>query len=229
MRRVHVICEGSTEETFVYELLVPRFKRRNILLCPALIGQPGKKGGNVTYKRLRDDVRNRLLGDKTAFCTTFFDYYGLPLDFPGKSEANRFSDPQDRASEVCSELTRCLVQDIGENSIRRLIPYVQMHEFEGLLFSDPAGFANGIEEPALRSKFARIRSQFKTPEHINDDPNTAPSKRVLALVSSSLPYEKSTLGSLAALEIGLPKIRQECPLFSAWLATLERLPPLPAA
>lgn len=228
MRRVHVICEGSTEETFVNELLLPLFKSRNISLCPALIGQPGKKGGNVTYKRLLDDVRNRLLGDRTAFCTTFFDYYGLPSDFPGKLQAKRFSNPQDSAAEVCSVLTRFLEQEIGTNSIRRFIPYVQMHEFEGLLFSDPASFAKGIEEPTLQSEFARIRRQFITPEHINDGPNTAPSKRVLALVSSGLPYEKSTLGTLAALEIGLPRIRQECPLFDAWIAKLEDLTPLPA-
>ncbi len=228
MPRVHVICEGSTEETFVNELLLPRFKSRNISLYPALIGQPGKKGGSVTYKRLHDDVRNRLLGDRTAFCTTFFDYYGLPPNFPGKSEAKRFPDPQNRAAEVCAALTRILEHEIGENSIRRFIPYVQMHEFEGLLFSDPAGFAKGIEEPALQNEFSRIRRQFMTPEHINDGQNTAPSKRVLALVSKELPYEKLTLGTLAALEIGLPKIRQECPLFDAWLNKLENLTALPA-
>ena len=32
------------------------------------------------------DIQNRLLYDKTAWCTTFFDYYGLSDDFPGKQK-----------------------------------------------------------------------------------------------------------------------------------------------
>ena len=54
-----------------------------------------------------------------------------------------------------------------------------------------------------------------------------PSKRIIALYPG---YErqKPLIGVLAALEIGLPKIRAECPLFDAWLSKLENLPALPA-
>ena len=228
MLRAHVICEGLTEETFVNELLLPRFKYHNLFLLPSQIGQPGKKGGDVSYRRLSKDVRERLLGDRRSLCTTFIDFYRLPSDFPGKSEATRFADPGVRAATVCSALELALRNDLGENAIRRFIPYVQMHEFEGLLFSDPINFANGVEQPSLINDFTEIRSQFPTPEHINDGPNTAPSKRLIALFPEKEPYEKPTLGTLAALEIGLPKIRQQCPLFDAWLAKLENLPPLSA-
>ena len=108
--------------------------------------------------------------------------------------------------------------------MRRFIPYVQMHEFEALLFSDPARFATGINRPELQADFYAIGSRFATPEHINDSPDTAPSKQVIG-VFSGYERQKPLLGVLAALEIGLPKIRQECPLFSAWLAQLEELPP----
>ena len=84
MIRVHVICEGQTEEMFVNEILAAEFYPKGIYLVPALIGKPGHKGGNLKYGRLLSDVRARLLGDATAYCTTFFDFYGLPEDFPGK-------------------------------------------------------------------------------------------------------------------------------------------------
>ena len=54
-----------------------------------------------------------------------------------------------------------------------------------------------------------------------------PSKRIITLYPG---YErqKPLIGILAALEIDLPKIRQECPLFDAWLSKLENLPALSA-
>jgi hypothetical protein len=95
-----------------------------------------------------------------------------------------------------------------------------MHEFEGLLFSDPAAFSRGIGLPDLVDDFLAIRDQFSTPEEIDDSPVTAPSKRIQALVPG---YEKPLLGALAALEIGLIRIRAECPHFNAWLENLEAL------
>ena len=95
-----------------------------------------------------------------------------------------------------------------------------MYEFEGLLFSDPCGMAVGLNLPELEDHFQRIRDAFDTPEAINDSPMTAPSKRIRSLCPG---YEKPLHGSLAAIEIGLPKIRGACPLFDAWLRGLERL------
>lgn len=78
MTRVHVICEGQTEESFVRELLVAPFAHRGVYLMPALIGRPGHKGGNFKFERLSADVEKRLLADKSCYCTTFFDFYDLP-------------------------------------------------------------------------------------------------------------------------------------------------------
>jgi hypothetical protein len=120
----------------------------------------------------------------------------------------------------------CLAEDIravmgaGFNP-NRFVPFVMMHEFEGLLFSDCRRFASGIGRPDLETAFQAIRDQFATPEEINDSPVTAPSRRVLQLIPG---YEKPLLGPLAALEIGLERIRRECPHFRDWLARLEGLP-----
>jgi len=100
----------------------------------------------------------------------------------------------------------------------RFIPYVVMHEFEGLLFSDCTKLGSGIGRPDLVPHFQKIRDSFTTPEEINDSSETAPSKRLLKLVPG---YEKPLLGTLAALEIGLDAIRSACPHFHSWLNRLE--------
>ena len=111
---------------------------------------------------------------------------------------------------------------IGANfDRRRFIPFVVMHEFEALLFSDCAAFARGVGRPTLARSFQAIRDQFDNPEAINDSPITAPSKRVEQLIPG---YQKPLFGNVAALEIGLNKIRDACPHFGSWLQKLEAVP-----
>lgn len=221
MVRVHIICEGQTEETFVKELLSPHFLSMEIYLSPSLIGKPGHKGGAVKFDRLSLDLRNRLLGDTTAYCSTFFDFYALPVDFPGKQVAGMCVAIKDKSAAICDHLTKSLQDKLRDSNVmRRFIPYVQMYEFEALLFSDCNGFAKGIDRFHLAANFQSIRDSFGSPEEINDSINTAPSRRVLELVSQ---YEKPVLGTLAALEIGLKTMRSECKLFDTWLKKLEAL------
>ena len=220
MKRIHIVCEGQTEEMFVKELLYPSFLSKGLRLIPVLIGKPGHKGGNFRFERLLADVRNRLLGDPTAFCTTFFDFYGLPNDFPGKQAATDKARSQEKAQLVCHAMVEKLTRKLGDDAMHRFIPYIQMYEFEALLFSDPDGLAKGVNCPDLNDDFNKIRNSFDSPESINDSPRTAPSKRICSKVSD---YEKPIYGSLAALEIGLPVMRQECSLFDAWLIKLEGL------
>ena len=99
-----------------------------------------------------------------------------------------------------------------------MFPFVVMHEFEGLLFSNPSAFCAGIGRPDLIAHFQSIRDQFGSPEEINDSPITAPSKRIIAAVPG---YQKPLYGTLAALEIGLADMRSECPLFNSWVTKLE--------
>lgn len=222
MIRVHVICEGQTEEMFVNEVLAAEFYAEGIYLVPALIGKPGHKGGNFRFERLLTDVENRLLGDRQAYCTTFFDFYGLPEEFPGKAEANTKGTMNEKADCLIGAMTDRLQQKLGEDPMRRFIPYIQMYEFEGLLFSSPERLAAGISQQALKDQFQQIRDAFDTPETINNSRITAPSKRILSLYDG---YEKPLHGSLAAIEIGLTAIRSECQRFDAWLKSIETLQP----
>lgn len=165
----------------------------------------------------------RLLGDRQAYCTTFFDFYGLPEAFPGKAEADSKETMDGKADCLLEVMVEKLQQKLGDEAMRRFIPYVQMYEFEGLLFSCPKGLALGINQPALEDKLLRIRNEFDTPETINNSPITAPSKRLLKLYEG---YEKPLHGSLAAIEIGLPAIRSQCTRFDDWLRRMEALQPI---
>jgi len=220
MIRVHVICEGHTEEMFVNQLLVTPFSLKGIWLLPAKIGRPGHKGGNVSYQRLLVDIKQRLLGDSSCYCTTFLDYYGLPTDFPGKTDVGISLDSKEKFRLVVESLFGQVTKALGEEAGRRFIPYIQMYEFEALLFSNPQVLADTLQQPGLAESFSRIRQQFTTPEDINDSPQTAPGKRIEKLYN---PYDKPVHPLLVAQEIGLEKICRECNLFSDWLKGLEAL------
>lgn len=105
----------------------------------------------------------------------------------------------------------------------RFLPYLQLHEFEALLFADPIHTENWLklDHPTLQTgALAAIRQNYKTPEEINDSRHTAPSKRITDLCPS---YQKIADGVLILEELTLPVIRRECPHFSAWLTKLEGL------
>ena len=218
MKRIHVICEGQTEEMFVNEVLSEVFTPLDIYLYPSLIGKPGHKGGNFKFERVLRDVKARLLDDRQTYCTTFFDFYGLPEDFPGKAEAETYTDIKNKQDIVAKLLVEQLTRNIGGAAMRRFIPYIQMYEFEGLLFSAPESIASEMGEIDLANEFMKIRNGFDTPEHVNNSPTTAPSKRIKKLFNQ---YDKVIHGSLIAIDIGVDKICNECHLFNEWVNKLK--------
>ena len=153
------------------------------------------------------------------------DYYALPQieakAWPGREKAGKLPFPQ-KAPSVQDGLLADISSAMGGSfDPSRFVPYVMMHEFEGLLFSDCERFGKGIGRPELVPRFQAIRDAFSSPEEINDSPITAPSKRVEALVPG---YEKPLLGVFAVREIGLDVIRSECLFFRQWLERLEAWP-----
>lgn len=225
MIRVNIVCEGQTDSRIINAILRHHLATFGVGVSAPMIGKSGKKGGAVTLKRLRENVRDCLLQDRGSYCTTFVDFYGIDGDFPGKGEAGRMSDLPDKQRVICDAFAEQLAQTLDDGPMRRFIPFVQMHEFEGLLFSNPSQLANALRRQDLTQKLWAIRNEFPTPEHINDSSITAPSKRLQSLIPR---YRKVQEGERAARAIGLVRIRQECPLFDSWLARLENLPPLPA-
>jgi hypothetical protein len=203
---------------FVKGPLAQSLMCKNIYLIPSLIGLAGHKGGNFKIDRLVPDVKNRLLSDTSAFCSTFFDFYALHKDFPGKKEADKQRNIADKAACIQTALMCYFQKQIGSEAALRFIPYVQMHEFEGLLFSDPVNLAKSLHKADLASEFDFIRKQYPTPEDINENYETAPSHRIMALYPG---YRKPLNGLQAAYKVSIGTIRRECQLFNQWLVRLE--------
>ena len=117
-------------------------------------------------------------------------------------------------------MRRKIQQKIDWNQ-NRVVPYVQKYEFEGLLFSDVTAFSALVHAPLESVDLLRnIRSGFVTPEDINDNWATAPSRRIKGVIQR---YDKRVDGPVVAMEIGLEAIRAECPRFNEWMISLESL------
>jgi hypothetical protein len=218
--RVSVIVEGPTERSFVQQVLAPLLWASEIYLSATILGVPGHKGGRTNYARVKKDVLRRLKEDRTAYCTTMFDYYGLGRGFPGMPLPPNLSNV-----DKVIHLERAMRQDIIAEApdLRpdvRFLPYLQLHEYEGLLFSDPGAFASRIHQAHLAPQFQAIRQSFPTPEDIDDNPDTAPSKRVVGLCPS---YNKVLDGTRAASAVGIEAMRRECPHFRDWVESLGHL------
>ena len=229
MTRLLVHVEGETEEDFVNQVLVLNLYRCGFSKVSArLIGrgrQRDRRGGIQAWTVVRRDIVNHLREDPTGISTTMVDYYGMPQTgssaWPGRAQAINLAFPKNAESIENALATDVRDQMGGNFNPDRFVPYVMMHEFEAMLFSDCKRFADGIGRPKLASKFQVIRNLFATPEEIDDSPKTAPSKRIESLVPG---YKKPYMGTLAALGIGLSAIRSECPHFHSWLARIEGIP-----
>src|SRR5258708_20762304 len=229
MHRLLIHVEGQTEEVFVNEVLRNHLVAKGYYSAEArIVGNARlrrRRGGIRPWPSVRTDIMNHLLQDQGCVATTMVDYYALPQHgpggWPGRVPSTGLRTIDEKAACVQDAVRDDLITQMGARfDSKRFAPFVVMHEFGGLLFSDCAAFSRGISRPDLEPNFRHIRDQFETPEEINDSPVSAPSKRVEALVPG---YQKPLLGTLAVLEIGLTQIRAQCPHFNAWLQQLESL------
>ncbi len=227
MSRLLVHVEGRTEFLFVNDVLAPHFYSLGYLSVRARImgsaQERARRGGIVPWAIARQRILSNLRADSELVISTMVDYYGMPDDWPRR--ANPFTaamSPSDRANEIEEALLQDICDEIGADfNPNRFIPYVMMHEFEAMLFSNCQAFATAIGRADLSPNFQSIRDEFGTPEEIDDSPDTAPSKRIERLMPG---YQKPTMGVQAAQSIGIATIRNQCPHFAAWLHRLETLP-----
>lgn len=228
MARLFVLVEGETEETFVNEVLAPHLYACGFTAVSArLMGNArlrSRRGGIRGWDEVQRDIVRYLRQDPGVIVTMMVDYYGLPVAkaraWPGRAHAAKLAFAS-KAAHVESKLAATVQKEMGSSwNVSRFVPFVVMHEFEGLLFSDCGQFAAGIGRPELQPQFQAIRDDFASPEEINDSPTTHPSQRVVQLMPD---YQKPLYGNLAALEIGFDSIRSDCPHFAAWIKCLEAL------
>jgi hypothetical protein len=145
------------------------------------------------------------------------DLYAIHTDFPGLAEAERLRHMPDKRVEA---LEHVFAQDIGDS---RFVPYIQLHEYEAYLFSDPTCFEYFYDHHDRQiAALKAIADAHARPELIDDGQHSAPSKRIIAELPD---YEgsKAVVGPGVAKLIGLDVIRGKCPHFAAWLSRLEQL------
>ena len=230
-RRLLVEVEGQTEEQLVNEILAPHlFERGYEVVGARLVGNQrlrARRGGIRNWDSVSRDILQHLREDTGRIVTTMVDYYALPASgrapWPGRAQAALLMSASSLARAAYVE--EALASDINSRmdpdfNPRRFVPFVVMHEFEGLLFSNCRALPVLIGDTELEPKLTAIRNMFPTPEDINDSPQTAPSKRLEALVPN---YEKPLYGVETFREIGLQTVRAECPHFHQWLVQLEEL------
>lgn len=215
MSRLYLLVEGQTEEAFVNELLVPHYARQGLYLRPIIVStSPGQKGGVVRYAKVRPQIEKLCKQDAAAHVSTLFDLYALPGDFPGKASADYPAMGSGRVKAAFLEAA--LAQDIGQ---RNFLPNLLVHEFEALLFVRVEAFADWMDDDRVLEPLRAV-SATTAPEDINDSPQTAPSKRILAAMPG---YQKTLHGPLIACDIGLDAMRVVCPHFDGWLQKIESL------
>lgn len=185
------------------------------------VTKPGAKGGDVRFTKVAVDLSNHLKQRTDTYVTTFVDYYGTK-EWPGLELLQGGNhEPETIAEQLNSAAMEKMIELLPSNRVeQRFIPFVAIHEFESLLFSDADVLAAELSvQPDLIN---RILEDCGGPEKINNSLQTAPSKR-LDHLNPQIPFKKTTNGITIAEKIGIAKMRESCILFDEWLSKLESL------
>ena len=215
IRAIYILCEGQSEEEFVNRILRPYFYLHQIYdVRPILMTtSKGHKGGDVKYDRLKFNIEKLLKRETDILVSTFIDYFRLKNDFP-KYEAAQ--EKQNKMQRV-DFLEQALATEINNS---RFIPYIQLHEFEGLLFASKDGFEflPDLKQANLKSLLLAVNEK-ENPEELNDGELTAPSKRLEQLVPG-FDKNKPFYGGLIAEVNTINAVLDRCLRFKTWVETL---------
>lgn len=174
------------------------------------------KGGLTKYRHLKTDLLNCVY-ENDVLVSTLIDFYALPKDFPKYEESTKIVDKVDRLSFLEKAIVEDIEKEKGE-SFPNLVPYIQLYEFEALVFSSLHGISSLFgENEADFEKIERIIDTHTNPEDINNDPTTAPSKRLLKLIKG---YNKVVDGIMIIEENGIENVLKKCTRFNSWVEML---------
>jgi len=220
--RLNITTEGQTELRFVKDVLSKHLLSYQIYCSHRSVltsKEYHKRGGITNYAKVKKDIQQWISSENSSDrrFTTMFDYYALPNDFPGYSDTQKFTDPYDKVK--CIE--KAFLEDMNDS---RFIPYIQLHEFEALLFSNLDVLLLEYEDKDKEIenlKNVLLQSPYNSnPELINDKKTTSPSHRIIAQIPE---YQKASSGSLITDLISVDILREKCSHFNEWLTKLEKL------
>ena len=133
----------------------------------------GGGGGVRRWASMRQQILEHLKEDRGRFVTTMVDYYRMPRDWPGRaSPFTAAMSVSDRAKEIENALLQDVSNEMGTGfNPNRFVPYVMMHEFEAMLFSDCDSFGRAIGRPDLIDDFSGDSGRLHQPGRNRRFPN----------------------------------------------------------
>jgi hypothetical protein len=215
-RRLHILVEGQTEETIARDVLEPHLGQfgwwitRSIVTTRRPAGGPAFKGGITSWPRLEREIRLLLRDSSLGILTTLFDFYAFPPDAPGMA-----SRPNGSAIERVTHVEEALFEHFGDP---RFLPHLVLHEIETWVFAASVQLGS-LFDMKLATQLQADVAAAGGPEGINDNPETAPSKRLARYCAT---YIKTQDGPLAVADLGVDRLRQTCPHLNEWLRSLEK-------
>jgi hypothetical protein len=219
---LHVLAEGQAEREFAQKTLAPYFPSAKIMVdsrCVPTSKKKHKKGGGDSYLKIKNDLTRWIAEEKgrRPYFTTMLDLYALPTDFPGFEASLNIADPYKRVAF----LEQAFLKDID---YRKFILYIQLHEFEALLFANPEILLSEYPNAAKQvEKLKEIVANYDgNPEAINTGNTTAPSKRIISLIPE-YEYGKVSMGAVLAGKEGVASLQQRCQHFSDWINKIQSL------
>jgi Domain of unknown function (DUF4276) len=211
MKRVIIICEGETEREFCKNVLAPKLIHHNIFIQAPLIKR--SMGGIVRWSILKKEIETHLQ-EPSVIVSTLIDYYGLyqKYHFPSWATGEKILDKNSRMDF----LENAMKEDISDAIQHRFIPYLQLHEFEGLLFNEIQLFYDQVpkEELVGIAELKKTFAEYDNPEMINNNRETSPSHRLKRIIKG---YNKPLYGHYFAEAIGIDQIRAKSPRFNKWV------------
>lgn len=222
MKKFFVVTEGQSETNFVNRVMVPYFAGRCVLIPITVVtktdSRHGKiyKGGIVNYGQMRNNLLKTLANASkgaNSYVTTMFDFYRLPTDVPGILDSAKVNNPYEKVEIIEREIRNAEGYDGNF-----FFPYIELHEFEAMIFSDITKLEEAYFEDDLTALKECVKV-YSNPELINDGAETAPSKRIMNCISC---FDKANVGVDVLEKIGIEKIAAKCCHFAEWIRCIER-------
>jgi len=220
MKYLCALCEGKSELRFCQEVLLPYLLERSICVLPQLLVTSKKynaKGGIINYAQVRRDLMLMMRThhetvENSYYFTTMLDLYALPNDFPEYEIAQQKQD-----YEQVAFLESAFGEDISSH---RFIPYIQLHEFEALTLCNIAKLIENY--PAAQTELEILEQEINTTytgntELVNNSPQTAPSKRIIAALEGKYHFDKPKSGVDTTKAVGVDRLKERCSHFDDWI------------
>lgn len=218
MKFVYIICEGPSEKAFVEKVLCPHLKT----IVTAELNISAISIGGVSLEKVIDYSKNLLHDSSCSLVTTFVDFCDLKPKYVQNTLFPSSSSYSNQVAFIQDDLMKTMKQlkPNDYNLDSRYLPYLSLHQYETLVFSDLDTLERYYDEVGLNANINRLRNEkrrFNNIEEINTD--NKPSYRLMSAISANGTsfYDKVTDGSEILSNIGMERLLLDSPHFANWV------------